>query len=217
MVGPQVMLVGQDDFNLSDLLYLLIFFVFPLLNSLGAKIREKFGESSADADADSEFGPVAPKGSEQAPPDRGVLERTRRAGEQMRRPNAPPAPASSAPKPPPIAKPVPTTHRRDQPIARPVAPRKRQPTPKRGRRPAAPSTGRSRAPQSQNAREDRLTTVEWLVAEEEELHAGTSRPHRRSPLPERVDVATLRSAVVLSEILQPPLALREERYGGWQL
>ena len=41
-------MLAQDDFEPGKLLYLLVFFVLPLLSKLGAKLRQKFEKHQDD-------------------------------------------------------------------------------------------------------------------------------------------------------------------------
>lgn len=217
-------LLARKDFDLSNLLYLLVFIVLPLLNTLGAKLRKKFGHDEGEEVPSSGPGEAAPP----APPNVPHSRRRRVEPVDPRRavltggpPKPPVVPVGPARPSPPVAKPVPSV---PPGMPRPVAvgrapgtPRLRETnaghgesTPRRraeGRRPV-----RAKRRVVKQSRDERLTVVEQMMREAGSREGvGDIMKTGRSLLPRRLDAEQLRRAIVLSEILQPPIALRDER------
>ncbi len=191
-------LIGQEGSDWGEWAYLLLFFILPALSSLGQWIRKKSGMTGEPTDGDA---PVAGKVAKpdrpgKRPPILGI------PGQIRQTLAAPP------PKPITVVKP---------PAARPVA----RATPQRPvvtHPPFSPPPPTPVARKAQDRdRAARQAMARAAVAAEDEFEAillddvPLKKPRRRV-VPGRVDLGDLRRAIVLNEILQPPLALREEEH-----
>jgi hypothetical protein len=217
MVADQILMLGQQgpEFDWSGLLYLLIFLVFPALGALGEWIRKHFAKK------EEEEVEVIVEEDKPAPAHRS---------EPLHRPQtlAGAPPVRQAPPPrgvsttmPPVARPMAAP----QPApARPVVPRPRptRPVPQRPVRP------QRLAPSLYEAQYDVVYDADYKVEYKADYDAGYServKPHaaemettlekRRAPVRGRallqggpLDGPAMRRAVMLSEILSPPVALR---------
>ncbi len=192
-------LLAQEEPGWTKLLYLLIFFVFPVLNSLGEKIRKWAADKRVAKDAQPGRPTPAPKGVV------GGLQPAKQIVIRGERPaSAPAVPLARAPRPQTQRRQAATPPRPATPMpARPVRPQKRH-------------TKSTPPQQMTDARRERLAAIEKLARVIPEVSARRAHtPRSIAPLlPGRVDPASLRSVIVLSEILRPPLALRDDRLGG---
>ncbi len=212
-------LAAAEEPGLESLLYLLIFFVFPLLNTLGAWIRKRFGAEAHDGAKEVAGDPAEP--IRQKPPRPAA---TVAKGRKTRRETALPDPARQPiamptrpmRRPPPLAKspPTPPATERARPVPQPL---KRSTRAKGARdappaRPIASSGATSKTTQTaqQQSRSDRLHAMERIVERSEARERAVVQRDQPALLPRRLKASHLRSAVILSEILQPPLALREQ-------
>ncbi len=185
--------VRDDDDGLTNLLYILVVLVFPLLGSLGAWLRKRFGKQTEELVGDLEGSP-----QEELillPPSPAL-----RPAIPQARPTTPDRPIIvMAPTPPPV-----------RPVAEPVFPwgppqsqSLSTPPPVLARKPKAP------------ARVHRPRT--GLQREVPEVRA-TGEP----PVPQRrteLGVLTredLRRAILLREVLGPPAALRPPGEASWE-
>ncbi|MCH7527890.1 MAG: hypothetical protein IID39_10680 [Planctomycetes bacterium] len=199
-------MIAQEDRGWGNLLYLLIFFILPALKALGTKLREKFGKETPEdlKDLPTSKPPMMPRpvrtssvrGERTRRPattDRPVARVSPRMAQPVpARPDAQPvrtgdAPSRIQPTPPPRARPV--ARRRPSKVARPVAAETRTPVPE-----SKP-----------------IHTIQRIMKEEAQQRLAESRAEkpRASLLPKHLDREALRRAVILSEILQPPLGLRD--------
>ncbi len=213
-------ILAEDDFKLSNLLYLLVFFVLPLLSSLGAKLRKKFDKGEGPGPAIGKLVEPPKRAKRVASPvQRGrAAPEIGKAGGPKSPPIGPARPVKVLHKPvvvPPRAEPagVPARRLRSPDVARPAEPR-----PARrlvARRPMAPHR-KAAAPEPLVDRASTLLRPSGLERPETTIEAKPASP-RRALLPDKIDAESLRAAIILSEILCPPLALREDFYGGSQL
>ena len=215
MVLSTMPILAEEDFKLSNLLYLLLVVVLPLLSSLGAKLRKKFEKNPDDG---------TKIGKRVEPPRRAERvekpSRRGRAQPDMGKAWSPPpgparpvkVPPQAVPMPPravPVDIPAMRRHRPD--VVKPAVPRG-------ARRPAArrPVTVQRKAapPQAPKARAPTVWAPSTVKRPEPTIAPKPVLP--RALLPYKIDAASLRAAVILSEILRPPVALREELRGGSQ-
>ncbi len=210
MEAPVLNILAQDDGGgWGNLLYLLVFLVLPALKSLGDWVRKRFGHDREVQDEVLQPKSQPRKPLKRPPPDEVVIIPTP-AGRVR-----PARPVKNVPVPPRAASARPLAE--SPPTARPAAPVLSRPTmpkrPVRRRGPVHPSVEQAR-PAKPKVRDERLSTMERLLresAQAEKQRAGAAALKERL-LPERLDRAALRSAIILSEILQPPLALREDAF-----
>ncbi len=188
MTFDTVALLAQEEDGWGRLIYLLLFLVLPMLNKFGEKIRNWAAAKEEQKQTAQASPSETPKGAQAAPPI--VLQ-----GEQRGAPPKIPVPVARAP--------------------RTVDHRAHQPTPVKARR-VYPKQTRAKAarPPAPDARAQRMAAARHLAKEPQSSSPpqehGKQRDHPALLLG-RLDPQSLRSVVVLSEILQPPLALRE----GW--
>lgn len=199
-------MIAQEDRGWGNLLYLLVFVIVPVLKGLGAKLREKFGKETAegvkDLPSSKPLKQLRPMQTSSTPGERTGRTATtdrpvarvspRMAQSAPARPDAQPvrtgdAPSRMQPTPPPRARPV--ARRRPSKVARPAAAGARAPVPE-----SKP-----------------IHTIQRMMNQEVQQRSAESRAERprASLLPKRLDREALRRAVILSEILQPPLGLRD--------
>ncbi len=200
------LIAQRGEGSWEQLLYLLIFLVFPLLSQFGQWIREKAGAkkqtdaNAADADASADPKPMTTV----APPERP--KRARRA-KKVDRGQAPP----SAPQgfPPFVVVEEPPRSLVPPPVARPAPPPPRV---------APPPREDQRAAEERAIRQAAIQAIVEKSKQEEPVDAIVLEPHatdRRRRNISRRDLKRreLRRAIVINEILQPPVALRGEQAG----
>ena len=197
MVERALILAQREGLDLQKLIYLLIFVLFPLLGGLGKWLRDRSARKSEEADAES---------SEQTP----ERLRTRPAPKRPVAPPAMPAPRRPAPAAPPETEPGPEVIIAQ--VLESAFPSQRPP-PRRQERPVRPP--RHAAPPRRPKRARR-------VSREEEVRALKDMMEKREdavPVPRHpaalgdwasLSIAELRRAIVLKEVLGPPVALRGE-------
>lgn len=191
--------IGQGESDWGNLLYLLLVVVLPLLGSFGQWIREKAGKKD-----ESSAGELIPNDKDTKP---------KRPG---KRPPLPAKPFEVAKKPV-AATPVKPSAVRQQPPAPPITkvpPKKPVATPPQPK--AIPKAKPVVIKQEQPPPRDmRRAMVDAIVASDEEYDAiimedePKSRPTKSLQLG-RVNLGDLQRAIVMNELLQPPLALREK-------
>ena len=193
MLVHDVNILAQDDNGgWGGLVYLLIFMVLPALKSFGVWLRKRFGEQTDEPEQTTDPSRETPKRLKRA------VRRETVAGtpKEERIPQAVPVKES----PPPLARPAASVR------PRPAAPKR----PVRRRRPEPPQ----QAPSTADVRRQRLSTIADIMEKstrpERQASPTAQPPGKRPLLPRKLDRATLRSAIILSEILQPPLALRQD-------
>ena len=197
MVERVLILAQREGLDLQKLIYLLIFVLFPLLGGLGKWLRDRSANKSEEVDAES---------SEQTP----ERLRARPAPKRYVAPPAMPAPRRPAPVAPPETEPGPEVIIAQ--VLESAFPSQRPPPPRRQERPVRPP--RHAAPhRPKRARR---------VSREEEVRALKDMMEKRGdavPVPRHpaalgdwtsLSIAELRRAIVLKEVLGPPVALRGE-------
>ncbi len=215
MFFPEQSILGQEETDLGSLVWVLVVVVLPLLSTLGAKLRKRFGRQEGASDGVLTPLPRTARGVRPASGDVGP---TRRPGSAPRIP-APQGERRGSPRPvmkgPPKAVPIPV--QRNVLIELPPSPQM-QAKPVRRAGPAREVRGKKgqhRRPAAVHTEErrERASTIQRLMRETAEARSqpGKEKLVARRILPKKLRAADMRSAVVLSEILQPPLALRE----GW--
>ncbi len=199
-------MIAQEDSGWSNLLYLLVFVIVPALKALGTKLREKFGKETPEGlkDLPTSKPPMRPRS----------IRTSSVPGERTRRSAKADRPVTRVS--PRMAQPAPA--RRDaQPVRTGDAPSRMQPTPPPRARPVArrrpskvarPAAAATRAPVPESKP---IHTIQRMMNQEAEQRLAQRRAERprASLLPKRLDREALRRAVILSEILQPPLGLRD--------
>ena len=212
LIATTEMLAQQRGFDYGELLWVLIILVFPVLNSLGHWIRKKWGTSPAETGGNVEEGFDVEVGDDDQLVLRPVKERP------------------SAPQPLPQAKPLrPVAQQR--PPARAEIPRARQPEPpRRPARPAPPrpvrreptptrthpaQPARARAPRPEKARPapapaPKIDAHRVFASTPDADVEPAADARAMTPLitPDSLTTQGLRKVVILSEILAPPLAIR---------
>ena len=213
MIADAARLLAQKpDLDWTNLLYLLVFLIFPALNSLGERLRKRFGKSKTQPPPAPGAPVIGEPGKRlDSPPGRTIV--------IMQQP--PPAPATHprsrpavqgrparpvvsgrlvvrrAPSQPPPRRPLPV----QPPDARP-AQRRLRPQP-----PAAPQEGRSVAAPVEASGH----ALSRLIAQADQAQRRQTRPGSATQwVRQAITPAHLRHIVVLNEILQPPLALRRD-------
>lgn len=205
--GPD-RLAQEDGGGWTNLIYLLVVVVLPMLSRLGAKIRKKFGRGDQESETldPQTLPPPQPKRRPTRPDSRQLAADSKVVLTAEPTPT-PPIPRARPPRPQPLAATAPP------PRARPIEPQRR---PKR-------ATAGGAAPQPNQTQiaamliEKNDAQVGWLEQERKQRAAKKARSapppakaaSTRLILPDVITARDLRAAVILSEILRPPLALRE--------
>lgn len=206
MIGAAWNILGQEKMEgWGGLVYLLIFVLFPMLNVLGKKLRERFGKEKDDSE------PAAP----------ATVQVPKRRSRELVPPVAKAKPVSRAEARPvavPPAKPIPP---------RPAAPPSRSPLetpvpqpPPRGAartqpRPAETGVHPARARPVKRALTDRPSTepavqsTPWYMPAAAPKADTGIRARRTKFIPAKLSMSEWRRAVILAEILHRPLALRD--------
>ncbi len=226
-----VILLAQDDDprGWGGLIYLLIVVVFPLLSKLGDKIRDWSGnKKTADGDeAEGEKSSTAKTTAQPLPS--GVVSMAKPRPQSVDSPPVPPvkvSPREPRPRrvkpirPPQEAAPAHTVSRPEIPRAKPVRPPSSRP-PVAPQAKVAPKPMAPRATPTSRERTRRLRAAGEIASAAERRTAERRSGERqtidhdrsRSLLPRKLNKTALRQAIVLSEILGPPLALRESDGG----
>jgi hypothetical protein len=211
-----MMTLAQFDIDRwENIVAILVLVLLPLLGSLGKTLRKKSGLEPGAEDEDEVLGeeiillPPA-KTSRPAPSARPLPPAG--AGQPIRRTDRPPL------LPPPLRRPARLTP--PPPPARPVAPRVPPAVPRRGVRvpPGAPPALRpaevSRESRAWEARQP-ASLVDAIRASEAALRAAGQAPPERVAVLGPLDRDELRKAIILSELLRPPLALRSPGTELW--
>jgi hypothetical protein len=190
-------LAQTRELDWGQLLTLAVFILIPLLGTLGKKLREGFDKKKEAS-------------SQAAPPGRSQKPRPRVPGQ---RPGPPervrPASRSKAPPRRPRAKPVVPGS------AQPRRPARRAVAPVSARRVAQPRPARPDSAVAAREREARMAVAEQIhsmaqeqVSEPEVMLAKVVEDEHASDWTRSLNRDELRRAMVLSEILRPPIALR---------
>lgn len=187
--------IAQEDSPWGSWVYLLFFIVLPFLKSLGEKLRKKFGPKTPDSDTEL-ADPQQTRQHRPVPPDTVRQLRPSQTLEPQRAPSR---------TPPMTARPVAAGRvRRARPAQQRPSPSVQPQRSKRAARtkPAKPKT-RPLAPE--------IHSIDLTMQQDDaERQAREHQTKRRRPLlPKHLDTSELRRAIILSEILQPPLALRD--------
>lgn len=205
--GPD-MLAQEDGGGWTNLIYLLVVVVLPMLSRLGAKIRKKFGRGDQESETPDPLmlPPPQPKRRPTRPDSRQLAADSKVVLTAEPTPT-PPIPHARPPRP----QPLPATAA--PPRARPIEPQHR---PKRDtERRAAPQPLQTQIAAMPIEKNDVQTG--WIEKGRKQRAAKKARsaasPAKaaatRLILPDIITAGDLRVAVILSEILRPPLALRE--------
>lgn len=203
-------ILAQADFDWSNLLYLLIVFIFPALNALGEWIRKKSGKKSfgdeKPGNATDDYEVVIEDGQM-------VLRPAQTKPEPQSKPGPAPQPVAGPSKPTPIPQPVPAP----KPVARrveaPLPPQPRRPVPAPQPRPRPQRRTPIARPAAPVLIGESDTTSVFDQSKVEVEQVGPARTGVSPLLGEKLDRQTLRKAVILSEIVAPPLALRSYDQG----
>lgn len=205
-IGPD-MLAQEDGGGWHNLIYVLVVVVLPMLSRLGAKIRKKFGRGDQESETLALEVPLPPK--QKRRPTRP--DRVHQAVDTEAALTAKPAPT------PPIPQARPSRPRLQTatapPPARPIEPQRRPKPAEAERATARPLQARIAAMLT----EKKDVSSGWLEQERKQAAAKKKRSPQPSAkasstklvLPNIITAGDLRAAVILSEILRPPLALRE--------
>lgn len=196
---------SDDGGGWGNIIYLLVFLVFPALNKLGQKLRERFSTEESDES------PV-PTPDAEAPP----VARPRRA---LATPAVTPPVIGKARPDLSLRRPVVEPRRPQPPVARPVigppasATEKQAPPPRRHRRPPAhavpPPAPSQRRPVRERSVSPSIMAVDRRARRPtKEDSKPTERKAQDRLLPEILRPSDMRAAVILSEILRPPIGLR---------
>ncbi len=214
-------MLGEGDRGLSGLLYVVAVIVLSIIGYAGDAIKKaaerRKDEGRPRSRSDEPISPIEPE--EQVRPPRPVA-----------RPMTPPVARGDAPRPaPPIQRPLPAGMERPRPPVRPPQPPTR---PARPAQPQASPTLRERMAGAPRGPARPTTPVaRQPVTPQPVPVAGTASPSQAPPVladltaPRRAPAsgealsaksfrslsgAELRRAIVLNEVLSPPLALRDE-------
>ena len=210
-------LAQQRGVDYGDLVWLLIILVFPALNALGKWIRTKWGNQQEETTGEDTVYEVTVSDDDQL-----IL---KPATEKPSPAQSPPTarPLRPLKREPTTVQPVPRALRPVERPQRPVPPRRvqpvrREPAPPRAQ-PAQPVRGH-RPPSVHAARPVQAKPARARKADPHRVFAATSAfdadDQQRPPTTavdkllagETFDAKSLRRAIVLSEILAPPLAMR---------
>ncbi|GJM26189.1 MAG: hypothetical protein DHS20C16_26040 [Phycisphaerae bacterium] len=200
-----VTLLAQDqDWDWGNMVYLGVLALFGALNWVVAKYKEWIGDKSGEGkDVDSSSGDVVYDVT--LDDDEDLVLKPRRAGvpTATRTPNRPAPPRQPTPPRAPVtpARPAQPVARPTPPTARPAVPQpvqvRQAPAPRQTRRAQSQSTSKKKSSQQTGTRQ---ATRKRRVAEAEDAQQMNIAG---------VPVRSLRDAVILSEILAPPLAIRQ--------
>ncbi len=222
--GLQLLAQDQPEGGWSDLLYLLLVIILPALGHFGAWIRKKYiggeeeGEEGASGAPAGEVVIVQPG----KPPGRVPVARARPLTPAPQRPTGPP-PSQGPPGPPMVARPVSTPPTPPPARARPARlttpPRTpvRPATPPVTRPAPAPGWGKPTGP---GASGDLVESGRQRILHADQLtrFATVTREGERFRPSVRIGALTpedLRLAIVLKEVLGPPVALRRPGEASW--
>ena len=194
MAFDTVSLIAQEEDGWGRMLYLLLFLVLPMLNKFGEKIRNWAAAKEEAKNAESPSPAKTPKGvARELQPAPRIVMKGELPAPPARRAKVPVArvPQAAAPRSPASPSRLPS----------PVQARRVRPKKTRAK------SARSPAP---DARAQRMAAARNLARETSIAIPPQGPVNPPAPLFGRLDPQSLRSVVVLSEILKPPLALRED-------
>lgn len=205
------------DNGSGELLYVIAVLVLAAGSAIFQKLREKMSgppDRPRPTAPPTQGGPQVPRPTipqrratppqrPAVPPQRPPVPTQRPAiPPQTRRPAVPPArPQPQRPQPRPAGMPQQPPARRPQPQA-----------PQRPARPVQPAPSLKAAASAQEDEERLAVPLEAIARAAEAVHApvATAKPARPVPMVTKLSTAELRRAFVLSEVLAPPLALRDQ-------
>lgn len=205
--------LAQFDFDRwESIIAVLVLVLLPLLGSLGKVLRKRSGQEPGAGDEDEVLGeeiillppkaarPSAPAARPLHPPTAGPPVRPRLERPPLWPPPRPRPARPARPAPPPLpARPV-------RPPVRPAVSGELAPTPSQARPELRPGEMSRDSLAREFVRPTRL--VDAVRAGESARRAAHQAPLERVVVLGRLDRDELRKAVILSEVLRPPLALR---------
>lgn len=210
----QVMAQILADNGSGELLYVIAVLVLAAGSAIFQKVREKMSgppDRPRPTAPTTQGGPQVPRPTipqrratppqrPPAPPQRPPVPTQRPAiPPQARRPAVPPArPQPQRPQP--------------RPAGMPQQPPARRPQPQAPQRPVQPAPSLKAAASAQEDEERLAVPLEAIARAAEAVHApvATAKPARPVPMVTKLSTAELRRAFILSEVLAPPLALRDQ-------
>jgi len=222
---PYIIAQGRD-FDWTNLLYLLIFLVFPALNALGEWIREHFNKNKEGQHAQKgekeyevviEDGEIVLKphqrGDRKKPASSPTAPQPPKPVQAEFRPDRPGPPAP--PQPGPARWPQPQTQAPARPASKPQPPAPRRPAPQA--RPAQPHHHPRRPARKAQPVPSRRTetptdprAIMATMIEKDSDKRRSREPATQQPAVGKLawDRQSVRNAIVMKEILGPPIALR---------
>ncbi len=200
LTTPGMLLLAQDqDRDWGNLIYLGVLALFGVLNWVVAKYKEWIGDKSGEGpQGDSSDGDVVYDVT--LDDDEDFVLKPRQAGVPTQTPNRPAPPRQPTPPRAPV---VPA--RPAQPVARPAPPTPRPAVAQPARARPASAPRQSQRTQTQSSSKKRSSQQTATRKQRAAAEVDDAPKMKIAGVP----VRSLRDAVILSEVLAPPLAIRQ--------